>query len=99
MVPLPTASAVRVPKLFAVDMWLIPQKGQSYHAGRRLRTFRGGGALNRTLIERLQLGGKAFLTSTALRGRFALRACTSTTAARGRLDAVCRIGGEPVAAT
>ena len=31
--------------------------------------------LNRTLLERLQLGGEAFLTSTELRGRFVLRAC------------------------
>ena len=32
-------------------------------------------ALNRKLLERLQLGGEAFLTSTELRGRFTLRAC------------------------
>jgi aromatic-L-amino-acid decarboxylase len=32
-------------------------------------------ALNRTLLERLQLGGEAFLTSTDLRGRYVLRAC------------------------
>jgi glutamate/tyrosine decarboxylase-like PLP-dependent enzyme len=32
-------------------------------------------ALNRTLLEKLQLGGEAFLTSTELRGRFTLRAC------------------------
>ena len=32
-------------------------------------------ALNRALLEKLQLGGEAFLTSTALRGRFTLRAC------------------------
>jgi len=32
-------------------------------------------ALNRTLLERLQLGGEAFLTSTELRGRYTLRAC------------------------
>jgi glutamate/tyrosine decarboxylase-like PLP-dependent enzyme len=32
-------------------------------------------ALNRALLERLQLGGEAFLTSTELRGRFTLRAC------------------------
>jgi hypothetical protein len=32
-------------------------------------------ALNRALLERLQLGGEAFLTSTDLRGRFVLRAC------------------------
>lgn len=32
-------------------------------------------ALNRVLLERLQLGGEAFLTSTELRGRYVLRAC------------------------
>jgi glutamate/tyrosine decarboxylase-like PLP-dependent enzyme len=32
-------------------------------------------ALNRAILERLQLGGEAFLTSTELRGRFVLRAC------------------------
>src|SRR4029077_12483947 len=32
-------------------------------------------ALNRVLLERLQLGGEAFLTSTELRGRYTLRAC------------------------
>jgi hypothetical protein len=31
--------------------------------------------LNRTRLEHLQLGGEAFLTSTALRGRYTLRAC------------------------
>jgi glutamate/tyrosine decarboxylase-like PLP-dependent enzyme len=31
--------------------------------------------LNRVLLERLQLGGEAFLTSTELGGRFVLRAC------------------------
>ena len=56
-------------------------------------------ALNRALLERLQLGGEAFLTSTELRGRFVLRACIvnyhSTRADIDRmLDAVRRIGGE-----
>jgi len=32
-------------------------------------------SLNRALLERLQLGGEAFLTSTELRGQFVLRAC------------------------
>jgi aromatic-L-amino-acid decarboxylase len=32
-------------------------------------------ALNRSLLERLQLGGEAFLSSTELQGRFTLRAC------------------------
>ena len=31
--------------------------------------------LNRSILERLQLGGEAFLTSTELRGRYTLRAC------------------------
>src|SRR6266850_3010050 len=31
--------------------------------------------LNRRLLERLQLGGEAFLSSTELHGRFLLRAC------------------------
>ena len=31
--------------------------------------------LNKALLERLQLGGQAFLSSTILRGRFVLRAC------------------------
>ena len=42
------------------------------HAGRSEETI---AALNRALLERLQLGGEAFLTSTELRGRFVLRAC------------------------
>jgi glutamate/tyrosine decarboxylase-like PLP-dependent enzyme len=59
-------------------------------------------ALNRTLLERLQLSGEAFLTSTELRGRFVLRACIvnyrSTKADVDRmLDAVRQIGGELVA--
>ena len=32
-------------------------------------------ALNRAILERLQLSGEAFITSTELRGRFVLRAC------------------------
>ena len=31
--------------------------------------------LNRWVLERLQLGGEAFLTSTELAGRYTLRAC------------------------
>lgn len=31
--------------------------------------------LNQAILERLQLGGEAFITGTTLRGRFALRAC------------------------
>src|SRR5206468_6006803 len=55
------------------------------------------GQLNRWLLERLQLGGEAFLTSTELRGRFTLRACfvnyRSTRADVDRmLDAVRALG-------
>ena len=32
-------------------------------------------AMNRAILERLQLSGEAFITSTELRGRFVLRAC------------------------
>ena len=61
-------------------------------------------ALNRALLERLQLGGEAFLTSTELHGRFVLRACIvnyhSTRADIDRmLDAVRRIGRELAAPT
>jgi aromatic-L-amino-acid/L-tryptophan decarboxylase len=56
-------------------------------------------ALNRALLERLQLGGDAFLTSTELRGRFVLRACiVNYRSTRQDIDrmlkAVRRIGGE-----
>lgn len=37
--------------------------------------YRGDDALNRRILERLQLGGDVFLTSTELNGRFVLRAC------------------------
>ena len=55
--------------------------------------------VNRRLLERLQLGGEAFLTSTELGGRFVLRACIvnyhSTRADIDRmLDAVRRIGAD-----
>jgi aromatic-L-amino-acid decarboxylase len=54
-------------------------------------------ALNRTLLERLQLGGEAFITSTELRGRFVLRACIVNHRSRREdidrmLDAVRAIG-------
>ncbi len=44
----------------------------------RLRAIRDGArldAINRAALERVQLGGKAFLSSTLLDGRFWLRAC------------------------
>ena len=54
-------------------------------------------SLNRALLERLQLGGEAFLTSTELRGRFTLRACIVNYRSRREdvdrmLDAVRKIG-------
>jgi len=59
--------------------------------------------LNRELLERLQLGGEAFVTSTELRGRFVLRACiVNHLSSRADVDlmisAVCRIGTELAAA-
>jgi aromatic-L-amino-acid decarboxylase len=61
-------------------------------------------SLNRRLLERLQLGGEAFLTSTELAGRFVLRACiVNHRSRRGdidrMLDAVRRIGRDFVSAT
>jgi aromatic-L-amino-acid/L-tryptophan decarboxylase len=54
-------------------------------------------AANRAILERLQLGGEAFITSTELAGRFVLRACIvnyrSTRADVDRmLDAIRAIG-------
>ncbi|HKB13694.1 MAG TPA: aminotransferase class V-fold PLP-dependent enzyme [Vicinamibacterales bacterium] len=60
-------------------------------------------AANRAILERLQLGGDAFITSTELGGRFVLRACIvnyrSTRADVDRLlDAVRAIGRAVIAA-
>lgn len=57
--------------------------------------------MNRALLERLQLGGEAFLTSTELGGRFVLRACIVNYRSRREdvdrmLDAVRAIGRELV---
>jgi glutamate/tyrosine decarboxylase-like PLP-dependent enzyme len=54
-------------------------------------------SVNRTLLERLQLAGDAFLTSTELRGRYVLRACIVNYRSRQEdvdrmLDAVRTIG-------
>ena len=67
------------------------------------RTERRSSALNRALLERLQLGGEAFLTSTELRGRFVLRACFVNYRSRREdvdrmLDAVRAIGRAVAAA-
>jgi aromatic-L-amino-acid/L-tryptophan decarboxylase len=43
--------------------------------GRDLGDEEAIAVLNRAVLERLQLGGEAFLSSTELRGRFTLRAC------------------------
>ena len=46
-------------------------------------------ALNKSLLEALQLGGKAFLSSTVMDGRFWLRACVINPRARqGDMDAL-----------
>jgi glutamate/tyrosine decarboxylase-like PLP-dependent enzyme len=55
-------------------------------------------ALNRTLLERLQLGGETFLTGTELQHRFVLRACIVNYRSRRddidrMLAEVRRIGG------
>ena len=54
-------------------------------------------AFNRTLLDRLQLGGEAFLSGTELRGRFTLRACivnyrSTRQDIEAMLDAVRRSG-------
>jgi aromatic-L-amino-acid decarboxylase len=55
--------------------------------------------LNRAVLERLQLGGEVFLTSTELRGRFVLRACIVNHRSRKQdvdraVNAVLAIGRE-----
>jgi glutamate/tyrosine decarboxylase-like PLP-dependent enzyme len=60
-------------------------------------------ALNRTLLERLQLGGETFLTGTELHGRFVLRACiVNYRSTRDDVDRVLaevrRVGAELVRA-
>jgi glutamate/tyrosine decarboxylase-like PLP-dependent enzyme len=56
-------------------------------------------AVNRALLERLQLGGAAFITSTELHGRFVLRACivnyrTTRADVDRMLDAIRTVGQE-----
>jgi glutamate/tyrosine decarboxylase-like PLP-dependent enzyme len=47
-------------------------------------------ALNRALLERLQLSGRAFLSSTMLNGRFVLRACiVNPLSAQSDIDVLC----------
>jgi aromatic-L-amino-acid/L-tryptophan decarboxylase len=61
------------------DLALMAPPGLSVvcfrYAGVRERPEDEVAAINRILLERLQLSGEAFLTSTDLRGRFVLRAC------------------------
>jgi len=45
------------------------------HLGNRSDDLPNIDTLNRTLLERVQLGGRAFLSSTVINGRFWLRAC------------------------
>jgi len=60
-------------------------------------------ALNRAILERLQLSGEAFITSTELRGRFVLRACVvnyrSTREDVDRMLGAIRAIGRDLAAT
>jgi glutamate/tyrosine decarboxylase-like PLP-dependent enzyme len=54
-------------------------------------------AINKAIMERVQVGGEAFLSGTVLRGRFALRACvlnyrTTEADIAGLIDAVRRVG-------
>ncbi len=54
-------------------------------------------ALNKALLEDVQLGGRAFLSSTVLRGRFVLRACivnprTAREDVDALLDLICETG-------
>lgn len=49
-------------------------------------------ALNRALLEEIQLGGQAFLSSTTLQGRFVLRACIiNPRASRQDIDALIEL--------
>jgi aromatic-L-amino-acid/L-tryptophan decarboxylase len=63
----------------AADFELMAPPGLSVVCFRMLRPDLGDetarDAFNRALLERLQVGGVAFLTGTELRGRFVLRAC------------------------
>jgi glutamate/tyrosine decarboxylase-like PLP-dependent enzyme len=59
-------------------------------------------ALNKTIMERVQAGGEAFLSGTVLCGQFALRACilhygTSEEDVHALIDAVRRAGREELA--
>jgi glutamate/tyrosine decarboxylase-like PLP-dependent enzyme len=61
-------------------------------------------ALNRRLVEGLQAEGRAFLTGTVLRGRFALRACvlhygTTEADVDALVDAVRAAGARAAAGT
>jgi aromatic-L-amino-acid/L-tryptophan decarboxylase len=60
-------------------------------------------ALNKALVERIQAEGRAFLTGTVLRGRFALRACvlhygTTETDVDALVDVVRETGARLLAA-
>jgi len=73
--------------------------GRGEHLPPPDRSEDGIAALNRALLERLQLGGEAFLTSTDLRGRFVLRACivnfrTEADDVDAVLDVAAELGAE-----
>jgi len=63
----------------SVDLELTAPPGLSVVCfrlrGRSLDEETAIAAVNRSVLERLQLGGEAFLSGTELRGRFTLRAC------------------------
>jgi len=91
----------------APDLELMAPRGLSVVCFRYVDAALGGEdqivAANRMILEKLQLGGDAFITSTELAGRFVLRACVvnyrSTRADVDRmLDAVRTIGRAIVAA-
>ena len=86
----------------AADLELMAPPGLSVVCFRLLEPPLDDNALdkfNRVVLERLQLGGEAFLTGTELRGRFVLRACiVNYRSRRGDIDrmltAVRAIGRE-----
>jgi glutamate/tyrosine decarboxylase-like PLP-dependent enzyme len=56
-------------------------------------------ALNKTIMEKVQAGGEAFLSGTVLRGQFALRACvlhygTTEEDLRALIEIVRRVGSQ-----
>jgi aromatic-L-amino-acid/L-tryptophan decarboxylase len=91
----------------APDLELMARRGLSVVCFRYVDAALGGEdqtvAANRMILEKLQLGGDAFITSTELAGRFVLRACVVNYRSTGAdvdrlLEAVRTIGRAIVAA-